>query len=156
MYKLLLLLFVLLHLLRQDDLSLITLIRKWAVVTLSEPIIQLGSEYRALISQMIENIFTSLYNLRQPADPPVLKQPTQTSPSPTLSELHFCISKLLSLWLEYSAELPQHCVYLKKYISHSSLLRSRLYKAEKSDSVFYIKPWMKLSLWGNYFGEKLL
>lgn len=31
-----------------------------------------------------------------------------------------------------------------------------LYKAEKSDSLFYIKPWMKLSLWGNYSGEKLL
>ena len=63
------------------------------------------------------------------------ESPRQTSLTLTLTELH------------------QHYVYLKR--NYLPLFPPPLYKAKRSDSIFYIKPWMKLLLWGNYFWRKI-
>lgn len=64
--------------------------------------------------------------------------------------------KLLLHWLEWQwTPAAPFCLPQKNIFHHSSLLRSPLHKAKKSDSLFYRKPWMKLSLWGNYFREKV-
>lgn len=89
----------------------------------------------------------SLLHIEDDADPSAL----------TGTKLHYqhlaelVHDKLLLLWLKLrwtpaALCLPQIYIYFPTL--HSSAL---LYKAKKSDSLFYIKPWMKLSLWGNYY-----
>lgn len=81
------------------------------------------------------------------------KLPTQRR---FLTELHFSIFKPnLSHFDLSSSELQQHCLPLKAYFSTPHSSAHSCAKQRKVTHSFYIKPWMKLSLWGNYFGEKL-